>query len=500
MNIFLALVLYFTTNILTTIYARKNLNNFTANPELGRESQFHNSAFNRHRFHSKEDQYIYTQTQPFHNERNYYLLQKFPHPHKYLYMRSLEKFNPSIQYENQRDTNRREIRLKIRDIDSKSLLRYDNGMQSSQNSQDRLTQFNHRLLLRGKNVLSSGKYLNHNRRNSRNSHHFRRITHESVGELSSTYRRDDKRNRHPIDLKKHSDFSRTINEKNIRKLKRINISTTNIFNETMNPSMKEKREASKIKESSSLIREEIYHNLNRFDLLYLLGLFLILIFVLSLKLAIVPASICWNACKKRKGSTITVEENLKEITVKSALLSDTNTKPAVESKSFKDIYGTFISNDFDGEGDTVAKRMKLERWMMQDFSSQKKFRSKYHRNFNFADMESVSEREELPVSSHTLENSAQSDTSGDASVESKVSPGDFPIMAERNHSNPLKLKGTKQHAKENKNESNQFSAPANKSITVGRYYNVGPRNPRHIYSFSEQRSMLPQKSHSMVHI
>ncbi|GIY91041.1 uncharacterized protein CDAR_550431 [Caerostris darwini] len=104
--------------------------------------------------------------------------------------------------------------------------------------------------------------------------------------------------------------------------------------------------------------------------LYTIEIFFILVPVASLLAAILGLT---NYCYARKnsksdhqGSNPSIKDH-SESTIGSALLgsnSHGNPNPHF-TKSETDIWRSLIANEFDGEGDQVGKRMKLERWMYQ---------------------------------------------------------------------------------------------------------------------------------------
>lgn len=268
------------------------------------------------------------------------------------------------------------------------------------------------------------------------------------------------------------------------------------------PKLKEnKRDLTKTKSTSSRTKR-LYQSLARFDLLYIFGLFLIFVPVASFAVVILPIiSLCLGTCKKgkKKGGKGNMSSN--DITIETALVNDSpdeNTKHATESKSHTNLFRNFVSNEIDGEGDTVAKRMKLERWIMQGSNPKPKPHPKYHRLISSADVDSVKE-EPSDIETVLGSISQKGDVSDETEDDEQVQTSDeLPELPQGKFQNRMgRMIGNNRATKQ---ESHPFSI-TDKTVTVGRVQDNRTLNPRNIFSMHHQSRRIPKRSaYSMVDI
>lgn len=442
-----------------------------------------------HQDPQEENRYlsIYRRSKPFYNER--YQFRRFSNPHRYWYMYNLRKSNPTFYYQN----------MRVRNSDKSDLLQHVHNTRPPDS--DHLKSYKYKLN-RSVNNQFSRKYFKRKERNSRNSNNFQNYT-KSVGDISPKIASNELNNRRLIGQEDSNNSRKKIENSNIGKFKGINATTTNTLNYTQEPLIKEeKRDVSKAKRSNVSFGRNVYQNLSRFGLLYLLWLLLIFMSVASLTLVVVQTvSFCWGAIKCQKGANVTHRGKSKEVTIESAVFDELKAIPATYIKPPKDIHDKFISNEFDGKDDTTRKRRKLEKWTMQDFSSKKKSYPGIHRNIKHVDTQSASEG--TPDSESDLENALQSCLSQDESEASKQHQD--PMTMEQVRYKPHKMKNETQKTRynntANRNESQPFNVPPHKLVTIGRVYNAEPKGSRQMYSLLEHYTKLPKRaSYSMVDI
>lgn len=258
---------------------------------------------------------------------------------------------------------------------------------------------------------------------------------------------------------------------------KINVAGSNRYSDKTFPVKEDKIDLTKEKRP----KEKVQKILKKISPLYLLGLLLTLIPLVSIILAlVVPIStFCWRKFKKPNRKEDAEQNDPKTTMVKTVIVnkSQAKVKQAKESDSYQNVVRNFVSNAIDGEGDSVAKDMKLERWMMQGLPPQGNPRSKRNNNY-MADMESVAE-EPSDIES-TSEHTTQ--------------PPISPVGSEDEELMPLLGRNKNRRgdaSKANRQESHPFHFP-DVGVTIGRVIN--PRYPRH----TDRRHTNPRNLFSLI--
>lgn len=309
------------------------------------------------------------------------------------------------------------------------------------------------------------------------------FNHQDFSVKSQKSRRD-KNNNYAHIPEKDTRVAKAINNERISD--KINIAGSNPQNDETRYSDKtypeEKRDVAK----KGRPKEKSQKSFGKFSSLQLLGLLLMFVPTASIILSIVVSitTFCWSKFKQPNRKEDTEQNDPEATVVETAIVnkSQPKIKQSKESESYQDIVRNFVSNDIDGKGDTVAKDMKLERWMMQGLPPRPLPRSKYNNNY-LADMESVAE-----------ENSE---------IESTFDDRNQPLISPAESEDPMEelmpLSGRKKKcgrvgetSKANRHDSHPFPFP-DVGVTIGRVIN--PRYPRH----TDTRHANPRNLFSLIH-
>lgn len=246
----------------------------------------------------------------------------------------------------------------------------------------------------------------------------------------------------------------------------------------------------KVKRSDDMAFSKLYPVLGKFNLLFCIALFLLFVPLAVVVVCITPTVLfCWNCFTKHKRGN--GQPDPKVVAVETALPEETPEYPGpdIHNTSYENMQKNFLTNEMNGEGDTVSKRMKLERWMTQGLPSQHNpsDTSQRRKTNNTAHMEHV---EEVPSSDiESLSNTEMSDTESEDSRYAE----NVPEHSDRREKE-LKIKGFKA----TKQESRPFNFP-DKVYTISRIHNPKHMKPRNIHTLLDRpRRNPPRTSFSMV--
>lgn len=295
--------------------------------------------------------------------------------------------------------------------------------------------------------------------------------------------RRDKNNMYARIPEKDTRVAKAIN--NGRISDKTNIAGSNTQNDQMRYSDKTYPEEKSDVAKNRHPKEKLQKFFGKFSSLQLLGLLLVFAPTSIILTIVVSCCIfCWSKFKPPNRKEDTEQNDPETTVVETAIVnkSQPKIKQSKESESYQDIVRNFVSSDIDGKGDTVAKDMKLERWMMQSLPPRPLPRSKHNNNY-LADMESVAE-----------ENSEIESTFDD-----RIQPLISPVESEDPIEELMALSGRKKKcgrggdaSKANRHESHPFPFP-DVGVTIGRVIN--PRYPRH----TDNRHVNPRNLFSLIH-